>query len=135
MAEGDFTKLLAESEMAETAAQDAYAKMEQESKVSKTSKQQEIKGKESEIKSLSVSLENYREDKIAVSEELDAVMAYLDKLKPQCEVKAMSYEEKVARRDAEIEGLREALSIIEGTAVPAASLVQTAAHLRGVKRA
>merc|ERR1719197_1205076 len=102
--------------------------MTQESNVGKATKQQEIHGKQSEIKSLSVSLNNYKEDKTAVSEELDAVMAYLDKLKPECEVKAMSYEEKVARRNAEIEGLKQALAILECQDIPA--LIQVKAHLR-----
>ena len=43
------------------------------------------------------------------------MLTYLDKLKPECEVKVMSYEEKVARREAEIDGLKEALGIIEGS--------------------
>ena len=40
----------------------------------------------------------------------------------------MSYEEKVARREAEIEGLKEALGILEGQDIPA--LVQVNSHLR-----
>ena len=63
-----------------------------------------------------------------MKEELDAVNDYLAKLKPECECKAMSYEEKVARREAEIEGLKEALGILEGQDIPA--FVQVNAHLR-----
>jgi len=40
----------------------------------------------------------------------------------------MSYEEKVARREAEIDGLKEALGILEGQDIPA--FVQIKAHLR-----
>ena len=57
--------------------------------------------------------------------------AYLDKLRPECEVKVMSYEEKVARREAEIEGLKQALSILEGQDIPV--LMQTASF-RGVHK-
>jgi hypothetical protein len=39
-------------------------------------------------------LDNYKENKATTSEELDAVLMYLDKLKPQCESKVMSYAEK-----------------------------------------
>jgi len=46
-------------------------------------------------------------------------MDYLAKLKPQCESKAMSYEERKARREAEIAGLKEALSILSGDDVEA----------------
>lgn len=128
VAESDFTKLLAESETAEETAAQAFKKLAQEAKVSKAAKMAEVKGKESEIKTLSVQVENYKEDRSSVQEELDAVLTYLDKLKPQCEVKAMSYEEKVAKREAEIEGLKEALGIMEGQDIPA--LVQVKAHLR-----
>merc|ERR1719420_2854209 len=113
-----------ENEEAEAAR--AFETLSQENAVSKTAKQAEVKGKHSEIKSLDVSLTHYSEDKGTTSEELDAVYAYLDKLKPECETKVMSYEERKARRQAEIDGLREALSILEGTGI--AALVQTRSH-------
>jgi len=128
VAESDFSTMLAEANTAEETSAAAFAKLSQENKVTKASKAAEIKGKQSEITSLSTNLQNYNEDKAAVGGELDAVLAYLDKLKPQCEVKVMSYEEKVARREAEIEGLKEALGILEGQDVPA--LIQVKSHLR-----
>merc|ERR1719156_48174 len=112
MSEEDFTKLLAEAEATEDEAATAYTKLTDENKVSKASKMAEVKGKKSEIKSLSVELEHSKEDHASTSQELDAVLAYLDKLKPQCEEKAMSYAEKKAKREAEIEGLKEALEIL-----------------------
>merc|ERR1719488_242096 len=101
MSEEDFTKLLAEAEATEDEAAAAYKKLMDESKVSKASKLAEAKGKASEKKSLSVELEHSKEDHASVSKELDAVLAYLDKLKPECESKAMSYEERKAAREAE----------------------------------
>jgi hypothetical protein len=114
MSEEDFTKLLAESEATEDEAAKTYATLTDENKVSKAAKMTDSKGKQSEIKSLSVALEHSKEDHASVSKELDAVLSYIDKLKPQCEEKAMSYAEKKARREAEIEGLKEALGILEG---------------------
>jgi len=114
MSEEDFTKLLAEAEAAEDEAASTYKKLTDENKVSKAAKLADTKGKQSEIKSLSVALEHSKEDHSSVSKELDAVLAYVDKLKPQCEEKAMSYAEKKAKREAEIEGLKEALGILEG---------------------
>merc|ERR550514_1823359 len=128
VAESDFNTLLAEANTAEESAAAAFASMTQENAVTKASKEAEIKGKQSEIRSLSTNLQNYNEDKAAVGGELDAVLDYLDKLKPECEVKVMSYEEKVARREAEIDGLKEALGILEGQDIPA--LVQVNSHLR-----
>jgi len=123
----DFTKLLAEIEASEAEAQATYDKLTDDNKVSKASKLAEIRGKQSEVKSLTVALSHHNEDYKGVEKEYGAVMDYLDKLKPECETKAMSYAEKKARREAEIEGLKEALGIIEGTTVPspeAESLIQ-----------
>merc|ERR1719327_924286 len=130
MSEEDFTTLLAESEATEDAAAKVYEKLTDENKISKASKETEAKGKASEIKSLTVQLEHSKEDSASVSAELDAVLAYIDKLKPQCEEKAMSYAEKKAAREAEIDGLKEALEILSGSA-----LVQTKVNLRSIKRA
>merc|ERR1719482_2496330 len=116
VAESDFTRLLAETETAEDAAADSYAKSTDENKVSKATKEADAKAKSSEIKSLTVQLGHSKEDHAATSTELDAVNAYIDKLRPQCEEKAMSYEEKKAAREAEIAGLKEALGILEGSA-------------------
>merc|ERR1719207_428383 len=130
MSEEDFTTLLAETEATETEAANAYTKLTHENKVSKASKETEAKGKASEIKSLTVQLGHSKEDHASVSKELDAVLAYLDKLKPECESKAMSYEERKAAREAEIAGLKEALEILSGQAM----LVQTKRSLRVARR-
>jgi len=114
VAESDFTRLLAETETAEDAAADAFAKQTDENKVSKATKEADSKAKASEVKSLTVQLGHAEEDHASTSTELDAVNAYIDKLRPQCEEKAMSYEEKKAAREAEIAGLKEALEILSG---------------------
>merc|ERR1719160_394745 len=114
VAESDFTRLLAETETEEDAAADAYAKQTEENKVSKATKEADSKAKQSEIKSLTVQLGHHKEDHASTSTELDAVNSYIDKLRPQCEEKAMSYEEKKAAREAEIAGLKEALEILSG---------------------
>merc|ERR1719380_532361 len=132
MSEEDFTTLLAETEATEDEAAKAYKALTDENKISKVTKETEAKGKASEVKSLTVQLEHSKEDHGSVSSELDAVNAYIDKLKPQCEEKAMSYEEKKAKREAEIEGLKEALTILSGDGL---ALVQTKRHLRQIKRA
>jgi len=121
----EFTKMYMEAETTETAAADAYAKLMDESKVTKAAKTAEIGASESEVKSLNVAIQNGGEDLKMVAKELDAIMSYIEKLKPQCEVKVMTYAEKKAKREEEIEGLKEALSILEAPA-----LIQ----LRGTKR-
>jgi len=130
MSEEDFTTLLAETEATEDEAAKAYATLTDENKISKATKETEAKGKASEVKSLTVQLGHSEEDHASTSSELDAVLAYIDKLKPQCEEKAMSYAEKKAKREAEIAGLKEALEILSG----GLALVQTKTNLRQIKR-
>jgi len=117
IAESDFAKLLAEARSAEEAAIIAYNTMTQENRMLKATKEVDIKGKQSEQKSLKTSLADYNEDKEGVSGELSAVLDYLDKLKPQCETKAPSYAERKAEREAEIQGLKEALDILAADGV------------------
>merc|ERR1719269_32018 len=107
-------------------AEEAYEKMMSDSATAKAAKMAEVKASKSEVKSLAVALENSGEDKTMTSSELDAVLSYLEKLKPQCEEKVMSYAEKKARREAEIAGLKEALEILSSEV----ALVQTGRHLR-----
>lgn len=113
-AEEDFARLLAEVEGAEDMAQKAFDKLSTENKVSKATKMAEAKAKNSEVKSLTKTLTDNGEDKAGLEEELSAVNMYIEKLTPQCESKAMSAGEKIAAKKAEIEGLKEALSILEG---------------------
>merc|ERR1719181_506688 len=117
VAQADFTKLLAEAETTETEAVEAFKTLSQENKVSKAKKESSIKAKTSELKSLEVALTHHKQDYETESAELAAVLDYIAKLKPQCESKAMTYEERKARRDAEIAGLQEALTILEGDEV------------------
>merc|ERR1719267_358071 len=129
VAESDFTQMLAESEAAESEAQAAFDKLKQENAVARATKNADAKSKKSEVKSLGVSLGNYKEDKASTSDELDAVLAYLSKLKPQCETKVMSYAERKAAREQEIAGLKEALQILQADA-----FLQTKSVLRGARR-
>merc|ERR550537_957545 len=130
VAESDLSKLLAETEAAESSALAAFEELTKENKVSKATKMADAKSKAQEGKSTDVALSNYKEDKTSLTGELDAVLAYLDKLKPQCETKVMSYAERKAKREAEIEGLKEALQVLSETA-----LLQVKSSLRGVRRA
>jgi hypothetical protein len=132
MAEADFTKLLAQSETAENQAVEAFRKLADEDAVAKAAKLASVKGKISEVKSLEVAMNNYQSDYDTVSKEYDAVIDYLSKLKPQCQVKAMSYEEKKALREAEIEGLKEALAVLDGEGI---ALVETTHRSLSLRRA
>jgi len=114
VAESDFTRLLAEAEASESAAQTAYDKLVQDNAVARAASTTEVQGNEAEVKQLNTALLNYKEDHETTGKELDAVLKYLDELKPQCETKVMTYAERKAAREQEIEGLKEALTILEG---------------------
>jgi hypothetical protein len=116
VAESDFTRLLAEADSAEAQSSEGYKKLIQDSKVSLATKKADVNGKKSEIKQLQVALDASNSDLTSTQKELDAVLEYLDKLKPQCESKAQSYAERKSRRDAEVEGLKDALEILSGDA-------------------
>jgi hypothetical protein len=126
-AEADFTKGLAEIRAAEEEAVAAYEKFEGDNRVARKATEVEIKGAESEKKQVKVAIDDHQKDHETASKELDAIHEYLDKLRPQCESKAMTYEERKARRDAEIEGLKSALEILAADAGEA--LVQKRAFL------
>jgi len=113
VAESDFSKLLADARQSEDVAATEYKKMTEENKISKSVKEAESKGKESEVKTLKTALANGNEDKDGITTELDAVLAYLSELKPQCETKAPSYAETKSKREQEIQGLKDALDILE----------------------
>jgi len=116
VAESDFANNLAEEETEEAAAQEEYDKVTQENKVTKMTKDQDVKYKTKEFTALDKEVSELSADRDGSQEELDAVLAYYEKIKDRCVAKPDPYEERKKRREAEIAGLKEALSILEGQA-------------------
>merc|ERR1719171_672252 len=104
--EADFSKNLAEATTAEEAAQTEYDKVTQENKITKATKEQDVKYKTKEFQQADVEIAELTEDKTAKQTELDAVMEYDAKIKDQCIAKPETYEERKKRREAEIAGLK-----------------------------
>jgi len=111
--ESDFSKNLAKEEAAESDAASEYEKTSQENKITKTMKEQDVKYKTQEFKSLDKQITELSSDKGTANTELSAVMEYYGKIKDRCIAKPESYEERTARRTAEISGLKKALQILE----------------------
>ena len=65
MAEGDFTRMLAEAETHENQAVEAYRKLAEEDDFAKQTKLTTVCGKQSEVQSLEVPLNHYSEDRVA----------------------------------------------------------------------
>merc|ERR1719387_2437858 len=115
--ESDLTKGLAEMIATEEAAQAEYDRETKENEILKTTMEQDVKYKTKEFTELDQTIAEDTSDRDAVQQELDAVLEYLKKLEDMCIAKPESYEERVARREAELAGLREALEILSGEAV------------------
>merc|ERR1719199_2110215 len=106
--ESDFANNLAKEEAAEADAASEYEKTTQENKVSKATKSQDVKYKAKEAASLDKTISELDGDRATSTNELSAVMEYYGKIKERCVAKPETYEERKARREAEINGLKEA---------------------------
>mmetsp|Transcript_98040 Transcript_98040/g.194071 ORF Transcript_98040/g.194071 Transcript_98040/m.194071 type:complete len:735 (+) Transcript_98040:53-2257(+) len=114
--ESDLAKELSKLETEEDTAQRSYESVTQENKVSKTMKQKDIRYRTAESKELAKSISEFSSDLDTESTELAAVKEYLGKLLQQCVNKPDTFEERQKRRLKEIQGLQEALDILQGDA-------------------
>jgi len=120
VAESDFTKGIAEMTAEEESAAAAYEKETNDNEVSRATKEQDVKYKTKEAASLDNAVAELTADSSNVQAELDAVLEYGKELDKECVAKAETYESIVARRNAELAGLKEALEILSNDA----SLIQ-----------
>jgi len=111
--ESDFSKNLAAEESEEADAVEEYDTQTQENKITKSTSEQDVKYKTQEFKSLDKEITEYTSDKDTAGTELAAVMEYYAKIKERCVAKPETYEERKKRREAEIEGLKQALQILD----------------------
>merc|ERR1719420_2277329 len=112
--ESDFARLEAETKTAEDTAQKEYDSFMTDSEVDKTQKSSDIEHKTKKKQDQSQSLEEKQGDLEGTQKELDAALAYYEKLKPSCVSSGVSYEDRVAARKEEIQSLQEALKILNG---------------------
>jgi cell division septum initiation protein DivIVA len=110
----DFARLEAETTTAEEEAQKEYDAFMADAETDKHQKDRDIEHKVKKKQDKSQALEEHNKDLEGTRKELDAALAYYDKLKPDCIDAGVSYEERVARRKEEIESLQEALKILNG---------------------
>merc|ERR1712086_504147 len=104
--ESDFATNLAKEE-----AEDE--KVSQENSVTKTTKDQDVKYKTQESKARDATAAEYSADRETTNKELSAVLDYYAKIKDRCIAQPETYADRKARREAEIAGLKQALSILE----------------------
>merc|ERR1719420_142223 len=113
--QSDFASLVEETTAAESESADTFTKFSNDATQNKAVKETDIKHKEAGIVEKQTSMAEAKKDLKATNNELVAAMDYYGKLKPTCVDEGESYEDKVARRKEEIESLREALNILNGS--------------------
>merc|ERR1719456_1319864 len=111
--ESDFSKLLSEGNAAEAMAVEEYEKLTQDNEIATTEKETAVKYKTKDSKETEAMLAGLKEDKEVASKEYSAIMDYWEQLQPMCIAKPEPYAERKKRREAEIAGLKEALTILE----------------------
>merc|ERR1719310_720899 len=124
--ESDFTKSLAEGTAKEAMAQEEYEKLTTDNKIATTEKSTAVKYKTKDKKETEEMLVSLKEDKETVKKEYAAVMEYWEELQGMCIAKPEPYAERKRRREAEIAGLKQALTILEEEAGSAFLQIRTA---------
>eukprot|EP00746_Dinoflagellata_sp_MGD_P161980 gnl/MRDRNA2_/MRDRNA2_89339_c0_seq1.p1 gnl/MRDRNA2_/MRDRNA2_89339_c0~~gnl/MRDRNA2_/MRDRNA2_89339_c0_seq1.p1 ORF type:complete len:675 (+),score=238.87 gnl/MRDRNA2_/MRDRNA2_89339_c0_seq1:72-2096(+) len=112
--QSDFARLQSETEASEEAAQSEYDEFMTDSAADKAQKEKDIDHKASKKQDQSQQLQTNKGDLELTQKELDAALAYYEKLKPSCVDAGVSYDDRVARRKEEIQSLQEALKILNG---------------------
>merc|ERR1719499_871331 len=114
--EDDFASSLAKETAEEEDSQAEYDETTQENKITKTMKTQDLKFKTKQVKGLKKSTADLSTDRDTIDTELAAVNEYYAKLKDRCVAKPETYETRKARREAEINGLKQALQVLDAEA-------------------
>merc|ERR1719162_497910 len=96
--ESDFARLEADSSSSEATAQKTYDEFMTDSKVDKAQKTTDSEHKTAKKQDQEQALTVKKADLEGTQKELDASLAYYDKLKPSCVDAGVSFEDRVARR-------------------------------------
>jgi uncharacterized protein YoxC len=110
--QSDFARLEAETGAAEDTAAKEHRRFMAESSKDKAVKETDLDHKKKSKVTKESDLNDADKDRFATERELNAALAYYDKLKPSCVDAGVTYDERVAKREEEIESLREALRIL-----------------------
>lgn len=129
--ESDFSKEIAEITDAEDKSVYFYEQTSQENEVTKVKKSQDVKFKARAAAGLDKSVSEYTSDRAGVVTERDAISEQLRELQSRCAGKVETYVERKARREAEMAGLRDAMTVLENET----ALIQTKSkHFMSVYR-
>merc|ERR1719191_1616399 len=110
----DFARLESATSTAEATEQEEYEKYMFESNKDSALKANEKQHKTEKRTDKEGALHSTQEELKTTQEQLDKAVAYYEKLKPTCVDSGITYEERVKRREEEIQSLQEALKILAG---------------------
>lgn len=116
--ESDFARLQTTTETAEDEAVTDFKKFMAESNQDKALKQTEMEHKSAKRTTTEEILVSTKRSLEQTQSELDAAVAYYEKLKPDCIDSGITWEERIKRRKEELESLQEAYKILSGEDVP-----------------
>mmetsp|Transcript_74869 Transcript_74869/g.117133 ORF Transcript_74869/g.117133 Transcript_74869/m.117133 type:complete len:142 (-) Transcript_74869:85-510(-) len=108
----DFSNLEADTEAAETKAQETFESFMVESKRTVATKQKQIEMDTADKAAATQKLAEDTKDLKQTQDELLAADRYYEKLVPQCIDQGMTWDERVKARESEIKSLKEALKIL-----------------------
>ena len=110
--ESDFSNNLAEITAAEESAAVTFDRESKENEIEKAKEEKDVEYKIKEAEGLDRTLTELSSDKEGVQSERDAIHSYFGELEKQCVVVPETFVERKAHHEAEIAGLKEALSIL-----------------------
>jgi len=108
----DFERTISETEKAEKAAEKEFLEFETTTKVSIGTKTVAKENNNSELAETETLLNDDKESMTEEQDLLDSALKELIELQPACVETAMSYAERVAKREQEIEALKNALCVL-----------------------
>merc|ERR1712146_679913 len=108
----DFSRLESETKTEESLAASVHDKFTAESAESKAVKEATVAHKRRDLRKTKSDIAEATTDFNNVSDQLAAANKYYDESKPSCVDSGLSYEERVQKREEEIESLKEALQIL-----------------------
>merc|ERR1719188_45154 len=112
--ENDFARLEADTTAGEETSQREYDTFMTDSKTDKAGKSRDVDHKMKKQGSQTVALQQKKDDLKDTQKQLDAALAYFEKLKPDCVGAGESFADRVQKRKEEIESLQESLRILNG---------------------
>jgi len=116
VAESDMATELVNVETSEADSAAGYEETTEKNKLTVAAKVQDVKYKRQEAAGLDKAITETSNDRATSSAELAEVNAYFTKLQGRCVAKPQPYEERKKAREAEIEGLKTALDVLENEA-------------------